>query len=93
MKLFNANAEPGDSVRLLACIPVKLEELPQEFKDYDTDKGRFELPRSGKYLLLIFEGRCGIFPTLRAAYPLTKIDYYKKAVGQWFELVIKKPAK
>jgi len=74
---------------LLEVIPVRLENLSAEFLNYDTDGGRFKLPKRGEYLLLIFRGYTGLFPTLRAAWPSSKLKYYRDSIGEEFEIEIK----
>jgi hypothetical protein len=46
----------------------------------------YPLPKTGKYLLLLFECEGTVFTTLRRSLPI-KHHYYEKAVGQEFELV------
>lgn len=74
---------------LLDVLPVKLEDLSAEFLAFDTDSGRFKLPKRGNYLLLIFKGYTGLFPTLRAAWPTAKLEYYRSAIGEEFKIEIK----
>ena len=86
MKLLHANVEHGDSVKLLLCIHVNLEDLPKDFKSYDTDNGLFKIPKCGRYMLLIFQGSCGVFPTLRSE--AKEALYYEESVGKYFEIHI-----
>lgn len=74
--------------KLLGIVGVKLEKLDKPFLDYDTDHGKFELPKSGVYMMLIFQAQRGIFTTLRAAYPSKKVKYYRDLVGQDFRVII-----
>jgi len=78
---------------LLEMLEVDLKDLHKPFLDYDTDEGKFELPKSGKYLLLIFHGYYGIFTTLRPAFPKSKVDYYKNSIGETFQVVVQEDAK
>lgn len=73
---------------LVACCPVKLEDLPAEFLKWDTDNGRFVLPKRGKYLLLVFHAVGGIFTTLRADWPPYKRKHYLSHVGHEFDVVM-----
>ncbi len=77
-------------VTLLDVIPVNLEDLSKEFKDYDTDYGAYKLPAKGKYLMLIFrKSDNDIFTTLRAVYSskgLDKVKYYRDAIGKEFDV-------
>lgn len=77
-------AEPDFIARLLSVQLVNLEELPQSFLDYDTDNGKYELPKRGTYLLLIFTTHKGMFTTLRSALQKHKVDYYTDSVGEEF---------
>jgi len=76
------------SAVLIGVIGVELSKLDKEFKDFDTDNGVFKLPKSGLYMLLIFKAQRGIFPTLRAAYPSSKVKYYRDLVGENFNVII-----
>lgn len=75
--------------RLLDVIPIELRTLSPEFLEYDTDNV-FELPRTGKYLMLLLEGSRGLFTTLRAAWPPHKENYYRKLIGSTFRIEITK---
>lgn len=76
----------SQEARLLLVIDVNLKDLPEHFLQYDTDDGLFELPKSGKYLLLVFSGAKGAFTTLRAAWPPRKEKYYRENIGQIFDV-------
>jgi len=79
---------PDHKATLLSVQLVHLEDLPKVFLDYDTDFGKYELPKRGLYMLLVFTAQNGIFTTLRSAYPKKKIDYYTDNVGKEFDIVI-----
>lgn len=83
-KLFYNNS-PLDSARLLQVIETDFSDLSQEFKDYDTDFGKFQLPIKGACVILIFSKPGGIFTTVRSAVP-DKVEAYKKAVGQLIKI-------
>lgn len=75
--------------KLLQVLEVKIEHLSLEFLNYDTDGGKFELPKRGDFIMLIFQkgdSRENIFTTLRAAYPESKKLYYKNQIGKDFEV-------
>ncbi len=88
---------------LLAVRPIEINRnTPDELLEYDTtyydtffeygqtfhEKKRYPL-KPGKYLRLIFDGDKGIpFTTIRKAYPPQKVEYYKQAVGETFEVWI-----
>jgi hypothetical protein len=75
------------TARLVAVQVVDLEDLHPEFLAYDTDNGRYELPKRGKYLLLLFHAVGGLFTTLRPAFPSRKEEYYRSKIGQEFDVV------
>lgn len=83
-KLFH-NSSPIGAARLLQVIETDFSDLSQEFKDYDTDFGKYPLPKKGACLLLIFLKQGGIFTTVRRSVP-RKVEYYKNAVGQVFTI-------
>lgn len=83
---------------LIEVLEVNLKDLSESFLEYDTTylvntkRGdrRYRLPKSGRYLLLIFQGnQGGLFTTLRAAWPPQKVKFYKDARGELFTLRIK----
>ncbi len=81
---------PITRAKLLLVQRVKLQELPAEFLDYDTDGGKYKLPATGNYLLLTFlkPGKeFHLFTTLRTDRP-GKIDYYLSRIGELFNVVI-----
>ena len=91
------------TAELLAVRPITIDKnTPNELLEYDTtyydtfvefgaiiqQKRHYPL-KPGNYLRLIFDGDKGIpFTTIRKAYPPQKIDYYKQAVGETFEVWI-----
>lgn len=74
--------------RLLDVIRVDVKDLSKTFLDFDTDNGLYKMPKSGPFLLLIFLGPRGIFPTLRRTWPPNKEGYYRKNIGQEFDVVV-----
>lgn len=79
---------------LLQVLIIDLMDLTQEFRDYDTDFGVYELPKKGKYMLLIFQKQgMSLFTTIRRHTP-QKEEYYKGKIGETFQIVIeqKEPA-
>jgi len=72
---------------LLEVIPVKLENLHKPFLDYDTDNGKFILPKLGIYLMLIFISDGFLFTTIRRSTPEKK-KYYDGCIGQEFDVEI-----
>lgn len=82
--------EDGKAV-LIEVLKIDLKDLHQQFLNYDTDYGKYKLPKRGKYLMLMFmphDGRRGIFTTLRAAYPAYKELYYRQNIGNCFDIVV-----
>lgn len=89
-KLFMAGIIHKSRVNLLDVIPIKLEDLSDNFKKYDTRlvplNEYYPLPKKGNYLLLIFlNPNNGIFTTLRRSTP-SKLKYYRSQIGQNFEV-------
>ncbi len=91
------------TAELLAVKPLRIDRnTPDLLLEYDTtyyeidkknkwifNERRFPLP-TGDYIQLIFLGNLRIpFCTIRKAYPPSKIDYYKSAIGETFAVVIK----
>jgi len=72
---------------LIEVIPVKMENLHKPFLDYDTDNGKFYLPKLGIYLLLIFNSGGFIFTTIRRQTPEKK-KYYDGCIGQEFDVEV-----
>ncbi|MBU0958565.1 MAG: hypothetical protein KKB31_01340 [Nanoarchaeota archaeon] len=74
---------------LLGVSCVDLENLEQPFLDYDTDKGKYKLPKKGVYLLLLFSKTDrDLFTTLRR-YTLKKFIYYHSRIGETFSVEVK----
>jgi len=94
-KLLDEHNDVIDEALLLDVIPVNLEERSEVFIKYDTDNGKYSLPKKGKYLMLIFmkppelSGICAdnIFTTLRR-YTHEKTAYYKGHIGETFVIEI-----
>lgn len=94
-KLLDSEDLPIKYATLLDVIPVNLKDLSTDFLDYDTDGGKYTLPKSGDFLMLIFlkpidqgNGGLDIFTTLRSNFPKRKEIYYKEAIGKHFEVEI-----
>lgn len=87
-KLFH-NGQQIEVAKLLQVVRVKLEDLSQELRDYDTDFGAYQLPLKGDYLMLIFlQGHTrGLFTTLRRETP-SKLAYYMRSVGEVFNVEV-----
>lgn len=75
---------------LLDVVIVNLKDLSKDFLDYDTDKGLFELPKTGKYMLLIFRKACtnNLFTTLRI-WSKENESRYRSGIGMWFDIEFK----
>lgn len=68
------------TAQLINVTNIRLEDLTPEFLAYDTDHGRYELPKRGEYLLLLFLAVGGLFTTLRRKTP-EKERYYRSLIG------------
>ena len=77
----------GQVVWLMEVLPVNIEDLSPDFIAFDTDNGKYKLPKKGKYLLLLFKGDLGIFPTLRRWAP-EKERYYRSQITYNFTIEI-----
>lgn len=91
------NGQPVTRAKLLSVEPVRLQDLTAEFLDYDTDGGKYTLPKSGNYLKLTFlkpctKGEMHLFTTLRTNRP-GKIDYYLSRIGELFEVIVNQEEK
>jgi hypothetical protein len=74
--------------KLLEVISVLIKNISKEFLDYDTDDGKYELPKKGNFLMLIFQkSKYDIFTTMRRYTP-EKYVYYKLKIGQVFDIEI-----
>ena len=84
-KLFYNNSLI-DCARLMQMVQIDLSDISQELLDYDTDFGKYKLPKKGAYLMLLFKHPSGaLFTTLRRETP-EKLDYYRRSVGFMFDL-------
>ena len=81
-------SKPATEAKLIAVFSDYLELLHPSFIEYDTE-GLYKLPKSGEYLILIFQKYRGdIFTTCRRSTP-RKVEYYEKSIGETFKVVIK----
>ncbi|TGK53219.1 hypothetical protein [Leptospira bouyouniensis] len=76
---------------LIQVIRINKSELSESFIEYDTKfiGGSFQIPDNEELLLLIFKEQffCKIFTTLRS-YTKRKESFYRKRVGQPFEILV-----
>lgn len=86
-KLDGVDSENGAT--LLEVITVKLEECSEGFLRYDTDDGKYQLPKKGDFLMLIFKkgNSSNVFTTLRRSTP-QKEQYYREQIGRLFEVEV-----
>lgn len=92
------------SAELLAVKPIRIDSnTPKELLEYDTtyykygfctfgdppkEKLNFKLT-TGDYIQLIFLGNLRIpFCTIRKAWPPSKVEYYKKSIGETFAVEV-----
>lgn len=83
--------------KLLDVLPVKLEDISQEFRQYDTsylDGGEGKngsLPAKGDFMVLLLQAGSGygqIWTTIRSqrgSAGLDKLAYYRGLVGEFLE--------
>ncbi len=82
--------EDTTEAKLLDVIPINLETLSKTFLEYDTDGGKYKLPKKGAYLMLIFQKTVNnIFTTLRRQTP-EKEKYYRENIGNFFNVIVEK---
>lgn len=83
-----------ESSKLLDVLPIRLEDLSQEFLRYDTsyldggEEKQYVLPKSGAYMILLLQANSGagpIWTTIRSRWPANKLEYYKSHIGEVFE--------
>lgn len=80
------NGELIQAARLMQVFVFDLIDLSQELRDYNTDFGKHELPKTGQYLLLMFKHPGGgLFTTMRR-YTKEKADFYNQSVGFVFQI-------
>ncbi len=95
-KLLDSDNDVITEAKLLHVIEVDMQSLNLSFIDYDTDNGKYKLPKSGKYIMLIFEkprennwaweiDSKDLFTTLRR-HTKQKFEYYNNLIGQTFEV-------
>lgn len=94
-KLLDSHNNMIDSAKLIGLFRVKLEDLHPSFLFYDTDNGKYKLPKRGDFLMLLFLKPfetyiCdqNLFTTLRRYTPQKDI-YYQKKVGMDFDIIYK----
>ena len=93
-KILNCHNDVIETATLLQVSIINLEDLSQEFLSYDTDNGTYELPKRGKYLMLIFlkdheayTTDLNLFTTLRRHTP-DKHDFYLSQIGKVFKVIV-----
>ena len=93
-KLLDQHNDCIESALLLDVQIVNLENISQEFLNYDTDNGEYKLPERGKYIMLFFlkpreDYVCSsdLFTTLRS-WTDEKEKYYQSLIGKNFEIEI-----
>ncbi len=81
------------TAELLAVLPIRIDkDTPKELFEYDTKKsdGTYYKLKTGDYIQLVFVGNLGIpFCTIRTKrnkYSEDKEAYYKKHIGETFDL-------
>jgi hypothetical protein len=87
--------------KLLEVVPIKLEEMSEEFREYDTlfferegEVGYYSLPTKGEYMILLLQagsGRGQLWTTIRSRWGGNgndKYEYYKSKIGEEVECQI-----
>ena len=92
-KILDRSNDVIETARLLHVQLIDLSNLQSDFIAYDTDDGKYKLPKVGAYLMLIFlkphedyVTDLNLFTTLRRYTP-EKIHYYKSRIGEEFKVV------
>ncbi len=95
-KLFDDYGGITEYAFLLEVFPVNIEDLSNSFIKYDAgyfdendNYKQYPLPKKGKYIVLLFVSTINrhAFTTIRRYTP-RKYEYYKKARGEMFKVVI-----
>jgi len=93
-KILNSHNDVIETATLLQVSIINLEDLSKEFLNYDTDNGVYELPKRGKYLMLIFLKEhedyttdLNLFTTLRRHTP-EKHSFYMSQIGKVFNVKV-----
>jgi hypothetical protein len=93
-KILNSHNDVIETATLLQVSIINLEDLSKEFLNYDTDNGVYELPKRGKYLMLIFLKEhedyttdLNLFTTLRRHTP-EKHKFYMSQIGKVFKVMV-----
>lgn len=91
-KLLDGNGQLITHATLLEVVPVRLETLSEDFIEYNTE-GKYALPRTGQYLLLIFQKQASymfaatnVFTTLQKDKQANR-ERYMGMKGRTFEVV------
>ena len=83
--------------KLLDVLPIKLEDMSQEFLCYDTTylNGKkvkqYPLPETGNYMILLLQAMYGmgaLWTTIRSQHPPEKLKYYRSKIGEIVECKI-----
>ncbi len=73
---------------LLQVFETDFSNLSSSFISYDTDDGLYKLPKKGMCLVLLFQGKKGIFTTVRRSTE-EKARYYKCFINAVFQILFK----
>lgn len=88
-KLLDLDCSTIRTAKLIEIMVIDLEELHPWFVAYDTDNGKYKLPKKGKYIMLIFlkPKEFNIFTTLRRYTP-GKYGFYQGKLGCDFNILM-----
>lgn len=93
-KLLGPDGKPVQKAKLLVCLAVPQEQICRalDFIAYDTDQGKYTIPFSSFYLILLFQKPDGnLFTTVRPQFSRETGDkkpYYDSLVGKELDIVI-----
>ena len=89
--LYNKMPRDYQHSKLLAVLPIRLEDLGLDFILYDTsyldggEEKQYALPERGDYMiLLLLSGSGQLWTTIRRVTP-EKIAYYRRNIGEWVD--------
>ena len=97
--IYNKMPRDYQYSKLLQVLPIKLEDLSQEFLKYDTsyldggEEKQYPLPERGNYMILLLQAGSGygqLWTTIRSQWGKSgnKLEYYRGKVGEVLECQI-----
>lgn len=97
--VYNKMPRDFQHSKLLDVLPVRLEDLSQDFLQYDTtyldggEERQYPLPAKGAYMILLLQAGFGhgqLWTTIRSQWGKTgnKLEYYKSHIGKAVDCVV-----